>query len=55
MSQTLRTMLSPGAGGRTRTGTGLAAPRIFIPLRLSPPPFRRSWSGLSLHPGACPL
>jgi len=27
-----------GAGGRTRTGTGLAALRIFIPLRLSPPP-----------------
>src|SRR5262245_8636432 len=26
-----------GAGGRTRTGTGLSALRIFVPLRLSPP------------------
>jgi hypothetical protein len=26
-----------GAGGRTRTGTGLSALRIFLPLRLSPP------------------
>jgi hypothetical protein len=27
----------------------LQALRIFMPLRLSPPPSRRSWSGLSLH------
>ena len=29
-----------GAGGRTRTGTSLSALRIFVPLRLSPPPVR---------------
>jgi hypothetical protein len=27
-----------GAGGRSRTGTDLSALRIFVPLRLSPPP-----------------
>ncbi len=31
-------MNKSGAGGRSRTGTGLSALRIFIPLRLSPPP-----------------
>jgi hypothetical protein len=41
------------AGGRNRTGTGLAALRIFIPLRFSPPPRGRLWSGLSLHQGCC--
>ena len=36
------------------TGIEPVRPRgrgIFLPLRLSPPPIRRSWSGLSLHPG----
>ena len=42
-----------GAGGGTRTPTGLATLRIFLPLRLSPPGRKgqhRSWSGLSLRP-----
>ena len=30
--------LKAGAGGRNRTGTGLSALRIFVPLLLSPPP-----------------
>jgi PAS domain S-box-containing protein len=37
---------------RERTGTCLAALRIFMPLRFSPPWRGRLWSGLSLHSGA---
>jgi hypothetical protein len=49
-----------GAGGRSRTGTGLSALRIFVPLRLSPrnPALsmpESSGSGLSLHPSRAAL
>jgi hypothetical protein len=39
-----------GADGGTRTRT-LREKQIFLPLRLSPPPSRRSWPGLSLRHG----
>src|SRR6185295_6179762 len=33
-----------GAGGRSRTGTGLVALGILSPVRLPIPPLRRSWT-----------
>ena len=42
--------LKDGADGGTRTRTPFEK-QIFVPLRLSPPPDRRSWSGLSLRQG----
>jgi hypothetical protein len=42
--------LKDGADGGTRTRTPFEK-QIFVPPRLSPPPDRRSWSGLSLRQG----
>ena len=42
--------LPRGAGGRTRTRTGLSALRIFVPATAFAAAVRRLGSGLSLHP-----